>query len=171
MERIKMQFWDFWDIMEEFFCNAGGWVLGVFLSIVHYFAPVADTIHVLLVFFIADILFGFLASKKLRGESFNPRKVWEKTIPKMLVSFFIIISAHMLDSISPLGFLTIRESVGWILSGLVLHSVWKNAFVVTKWTALRHIGEFLSDSLKDKFKVDVNKFKEDEDEHSDSDTD
>ena len=168
MERIMMHFWD---IMEEFFCNAGGWALGVFLSIVHYFAPVADTIHVLLVFFIADILFGFLASKKLRGESFNPRKVWEKTIPKMLVSFFIIISAHMLDSISPAGFLTIRESVGWILSGLVLHSVWKNAFVVTKWTALRHIGEFLSDSLKDRFKVDVNKFKEDENEHSDSDTD
>lgn len=168
MERIKMQFWD---IMEEFFCNAGGWVLGVFLSIAHYFAPVADTIHVLLVFFVGDILFGFLASKKLRGESFNPRKVWEKTIPKMLVSFFIIISAHMLDSISPIGFLTIRESVGWILSGLVLHSVWKNAFVVTKWTALRHIGAFLSDSLKDRFKVDVDKFKEDEDEHSNSNTD
>lgn len=168
MERIKMQFWD---IIEEFFCNAAGWVLGVFLNIAHYFAPVADTIHVLLVFFIADILFGFLASKKLRGESFNPRKVWEKTIPKMLVSFFVIISAHMLDSISPLGFLTIRESVGWILSGLVLHSVWKNAFIVTKWTALRHIGEFLSDSLKDRFKVDVDKFKEDEDEHSDNDTD
>lgn len=168
MERIKMQFWD---IIEEFFCNAAGWVLGVFLNIAHYFAPVADTIHVLLVFFIADILFGFLASKKLRGESFNPRKVWEKTIPKMLVSFFIIISAHMLDSISPIGFLTIRESVGWILSGLVLHSVWKNAFIVTKWTALRHIGEFLSDSLKDRFKVDVDKFKEDENEHNNSDTD
>ena len=169
MDRIiKLQFWD---IIKEFFLNAGGWVLGVFLSIAHYFAPVADTIHVLLVFFIGDILFGFLASKKLRGESFNPRKVWEKTIPKMLVSFFIIISAHMLDSISPLGVLTIRESVGWILSGLVLHSVWKNAFVVTKWTALRHIGAFLSDSLKDKFKIDVNKFKEDENEHSNSDTD
>ena len=169
MDRIiKLQFWD---IIKEFFLNAGGWVLGVFLSIAHYFAPVADTIHVLLVFFIGDILFGFLASKKLRGESFNPKKVWEKTIPKMLVSFFIIISAHMLDSISPLGVLTIRESVGWILSGLVLHSVWKNAFVVTKWTALRHIGAFLSDSLKDKFKIDVNKFKEDENEHSNSDTD
>ena len=168
MERIKIHFFD---VMQDFFSNAGGWLLGVFLSIAHYFAPVADTIHVLLVFFIGDILFGFLASKKLRGESFNPRKVWEKTIPKMLVSFFIIISAHMLDSISPLGVLTIRESVGWILSGLVLHSVWKNAFVVTKWTALRHIGAFLSDSLKDKFKIDVNKFKEDENEHSNSDTD
>ncbi|HZK26029.1 MAG TPA: phage holin family protein, partial [Thermoclostridium sp.] len=150
--------------MQDFFSNAAGWVLGVFLSIINYFAPIADTIHVLLVFFVGDILFGFLASKKLRGESFNPRKVWEKTIPKMLVSFFIIISAHMLDSISPLGFLTIRESVGWILSGLVLHSVWKNAFIVTKWTALKHIGAFLSDSLKDRFKIDVNKFKEDEDE-------
>lgn len=168
MERIKIHFFD---VMQDFFSNAAGWLLGVFLSIAHYFAPVADTIHVLLVFFIGDILFGFLASKKLRGESFNPKKVWEKTIPKMLVSFFIIISAHMLDSISPIGFLTIRESVGWILSGLVLHSVWKNAFIVTKWTALRHIGEFLSDSLKDRFKVDVDKFKEDENEHSNSNTD
>ena len=161
----------FWDVIEEFFCNAGGWALGVFLSIVNYFAPISDTIHVLLVFFVGDILFGFLASKKLRGESFKPQKVWERTIPKMLVSFFVIISAHMLDSISPIGFLTIRESVGWILSGLVLHSVWKNAFIVTKWTALRHIGAFLSDSLKDKFKVDVDKFKEDEDEHSGSNID
>ena len=168
MERIRIQFFDG---MQDFFCNAGGWALGVFLNIVNYFAPISDTIHVLLVFFVGDILFGFLASKKLRGESFNPRKAWEKTIPKMLVSFFVIISAHMLDSISPIGFLTIRESVGWILSGLVLHSVWKNAFIVTKWTALRHIGAFLSDSLKDKFKVDVDKFKEDEDEHSGSNID
>lgn len=161
MERMKVFFWD---VMAEFFCNLGGWILGVVLSVVHYFAPVADTIHILFIFFIGDILFGFLAAKKLRGERFNPQKVWNKTIPKMLVSFFIIISAHMLDSISPLGFLTIRESVGWILSGLVLHSVWRNAFVFTKWTALRHIGDFLSDSLRTRFNIDVNKFKENENE-------
>ena len=159
MERVKVLFAD---VMAEFFGNLGGWILGVFLSVVHYFAPVASTIHILFIFFIGDILFGFLAAKKLRGERFNPKKVWNKTIPKMLVSFFIIISAHMLDSISPAGFLTIRESVGWILSGLVLHSVWGNAFVFTKWTALRHIGNFLSESLRTRFKIDVNKFKENE---------
>lgn len=159
----------FLDVIAEFFGNLGGWILGVFLSVVHYFAPVADTIHILFIFFISDILFGFLAAKKLRGERFNPQKVWNKTIPKMLVSFFIIISAHMLDSISPLGFLTIRESVGWILSGLVLHSVWGNAFVITKWTALRHIGDFLSESLRTRFRVDVNKFKENENEGNQQD--
>jgi len=161
MERIKVLFWD---VMTEFFFSAWGWILGVFLSVAHYFAPVADTIHILFIFFIADILFGFLAAKKLRGERFKPQKVWNKTIPKMLVSFFIIISAHMLDSITPVGFLTIRESVGWILSGLVLHSVWRNAFVFTKWTALRHIGDFLSENLRTRFNIDVTKFKENENE-------
>lgn len=128
-------------------------IIGLMTSLVGYFLPVKETVHILLVFFFLDIIFGYWAARK-KGSidnvkvKFSPKVIWEKTIPKMLVSFLMILTAHMLDAISPIGILTIRESVGWFISGIVLASVWQNFFIVTSWNVVEQLKDVLLNKLR-----------------------
>lgn len=71
---------------------------GLFMSILGYFLPVKDIVHLLILFFILDVFFGFWAAKKLRKERFSVKIIWSHTIPRMLISIVLILGAYMWDS-------------------------------------------------------------------------
>jgi len=137
------------DVLIGFFEDSYSFFGGMIGSLVGYFLPIKETVHILCIFFILDVLFGFLVSKKINGSKFQVRIIWENTLPKMLISFLVILTAHLLDKIAPLEIFTIRSFVGWFLCGMVLSSVWDNAYKLTKWGVLEKINEKLKNKLND----------------------
>lgn len=127
-------------------------LMGLFVSLIAFFEPTFDALRVLVVFFLLDVIFGVWNARKNEGKKFQARIIWEKTIPKMLVSFLIIISAHMLDCIAPLKSLTITSFVAWFICGVVLSSVWENFYKITKWGAIEQAKEKINEMLKSKTK-------------------
>lgn len=111
--------------------------------------------HILFFFFLLDVIFGYLVARKTRGEKWQPKIIWEKTIIKMLVASLMVITAHLLDQIAPSSILTIREFVGWFISGIVLSSVWENFYTLTKWKIVVRLHETLKEKLKFENKEDV----------------
>ena len=72
----------------------------------------------------------------------------EKNSTKNVGTVLLVITAHMLDAISPGGIVTIRGSVGWFVAGLVLSSVWQNMFILTKWAGIKELTEMLNKKIK-----------------------
>lgn len=135
-------------ILNELFNDAYNLAVGAVLTLFGYFAPVRETIHILFFFFLLDVIFGYLVARKMRGEKWQPKIIWEKTMIKMLVASLMVITAHLLDKIAPSSYLTIREFVGWFISGVVLSSVWENFHTLTKWKIIVKLNETLKEKLK-----------------------
>lgn len=135
-------------ILNELFNDVYNLIVGAIFSLFGYFSPIRETMHILFFFFLLDVIFGYLVARKVRGEKWQPKIIWEKTIIKMLVASLMVITAHMLDKIAPSSYLTIREFVGWFISGVVLSSVWENFHTLTKWKIVVKLSETLSEKLK-----------------------
>jgi phage-related holin len=139
----------FIDLFTRGYAIIGG-AIGFLLA---YFLPIKMPIYVIVCFFVLDIIYGYKSAKikgKLDGINvkFEPRIIWAKTIPKMIAAFMLIITAHMLDTITPVEIVTIKQTVAYVVAGLVLSSVWKNAMYVTKWTAIKQVVDILTDKIK-----------------------
>lgn len=142
-------------ILNELFNDVYNLVVGAIFSLFGYFSPIRETMHILFFFFLLDVIFGYLVARKVRGEKWQPKIIWEKTIIKMLVASLMVITAHLLDQIAPSSYLTIREFVGWFISGVVLSSVWENFHTLTKWKIVVKLNETLKEKLKFKNEEDV----------------
>lgn len=92
--------------------NAYAMLSGLFMSILGYFLPVKDIVHLLILFFVLDVFFGFWAAKKLRKERFSVKIIWSHTIPRMLVSIVLILGAYMWDSTYQQDFVNTYMKVG-----------------------------------------------------------
>lgn len=143
-------------VLNELFNDAYNLAVGAVFTLFGYFAPIKETIHILFFFFLLDVIFGYLVARKMRGEKWQPKIIWEKTMIKMLVASLIVITAHLLDQIAPNSYLTIREFVGWFISGIVLSSVWENFHTLTKWKIIVKLNETLKEKLKFKNKDEAN---------------
>lgn len=135
-------------ILNELFNDAYNLAVGAVFTLLGYFTPIKETIHILFFFFLLDVIFGYLVARKMRGEKWQPKIIWEKTMIKMLVASLMVITAHLLDKIAPSSYLTIREFVGWFISGVVLSSVWENFHTLTKWKIIVRLNETLKEKLK-----------------------
>jgi phage-related holin len=102
--------------ISELFDNAYAVLCGFFASILGYFLPVRDIVHLLILFFILDVLFGYWAARKLRYEKFSVKIIWEHTIPRMLLSIVIILGAYMWDSVFDQNVVCTYKIIGWFIS-------------------------------------------------------
>ena len=64
LEKLNIDVSQFWEIIWKFF-------VGALFSVVGYFEPVKDIVHLLIAFFIIDMLAGFWANKIVKQEKFN----------------------------------------------------------------------------------------------------
>ena len=106
-------------------------------------------------FFIIDVLFGYWAAKKLRGEKFSKTIIFKTTFPKMIVSFALVICAFMWDSVYKQDFVSTYRVIGWFISGIVLYSIAQNGYSVTKWEGFPLIALFLKKKIKDTTGIDM----------------
>ncbi|HZK92853.1 MAG TPA: hypothetical protein VFC67_01495, partial [Prolixibacteraceae bacterium] len=74
------------DWLEAIIKNTSSFIFALIMTVLGYFTPVKNIVHLLLFFFLLDVIFGYLAAKKLRNETFNVKIIWNHTIPRMVIS-------------------------------------------------------------------------------------
>lgn len=139
-----------------FFKDAYAMCVGGIVSLIGYLLPVRNIVHLLVAFFVADVIFGFWAAKKIRGERFSVKIIWEHTIPRMLVSIVLITGAFMWDQVYEQELVSTYKMIGWFISGVLLYSIAENGYQITKWSAFTKIGNSLNDKIKNTTGMNLN---------------
>ncbi len=120
-------------------------LLGLFVG---YFSPMKSVVHMVLVFFLVDVIYGWLAAKKLRGESFKPAIVWKKTMPRVLLSLVLLILAYIIDKETKQALINTTSVLGWGISALLFLSIAKNGYIVTKWKSIPILEKWVEDKIE-----------------------
>lgn len=137
----------FFKILEELGSKIWAALTGLFASFLGYFLPVKDIIHLIIIFFIADTVFGYLAAKKLKGQRFSARIVWNTTIPRMVLSLVLILGAYAWDTVFSQELVSTYKIIGWFIAGILLFSILQNGYRVTNWEPLTSIQDILRNKL------------------------
>ncbi|MFO7864381.1 MAG: phage holin family protein [Salinivirgaceae bacterium] len=133
------------DSLSTFINNSYAFLVGIATSVIGYFLPVRDIVHLLILFFMLDVIFGYWAAKKLRGERFSVKIIWRYTMPRMLISLVLILGAFMWDTVYCQEFISTYKIIGWFISGVLLYSIAQNGYKITKWSVFPKIGNIFSD--------------------------
>jgi hypothetical protein len=107
---------------------------GIMATVLGYFLPIKDIVHLLILLFILDVAFGYWAARKLRGERFSVKIIWSHTIPRMMVSIILILGSYMWDKTYNQNLICTYKSIGWFISGVLLYSIAENGYRITKWS-------------------------------------
>lgn len=135
--------------------NAYVFLTGCLASILGYFLPIKDIAHLLILFFMLDVLFGYMAARKLRKERFSVKIIWNHTMPRMLISLVLIIGAYMWDKTYNQNVVCTYKVIGWFISGVLLYSIAENGYQITRWSVFPKIGNMFKTNVKDKTGLDI----------------
>ena len=111
--------------------------------LVGYFLPVLDVVLLLTVCFILDVLIGFWKAKKINGEKFQGKKIWDKTVPRMTIAFTLILLTFMLDTVYYMETVKLHRIVGYFFSGIVIASIAQNGYALTRWGIFLEIEKLI----------------------------
>lgn len=130
-------------------------ISGVFGVILGYFSPVKDIVHWLVLLFIVDMICGYLAARKLRQEKFSKKIVFSTTIPRMLASIVLILLLYSWDKTFRQEYLATYNVAGWFIGGILIVSVGKNLFSITKWKAIPLLGAIVKKRIEKETGVEI----------------
>lgn len=125
---------------------------GAFMSVIGYFLPVRNIVHLLILFFFIDVIFGYWAAHRTRREKFSAKIIWKTTMPRMIISLVLIICAYMWDQVYSQDMVATYRVIGWFISGVLLANIVQNGYRITNWDVFLGLGQI----LKDKFKSQQN---------------
>jgi phage-related holin len=146
--------------VQELASNVYAMFAGLIASILGYFFPIKDIAHLLVLFFILDVIFGYLAARKLRKERFSVKIIWNHTMPRMMISIVLILGAYMWDKTFQQNIVCTYKVIGWFISGVLLYSIAENGYHITKWSVFPNIGNLFKDKIKESTGLDINDKKE-----------
>ena len=129
--------------------NAWHCITGLATTAIGYFIPVKDIVHLVLFFFLLDIIFGAAAAKKLRKEKFSTRIIWSYTMPRILISLVLILTSYMWDTTFSQEWISTYKLIGWFICGILLFSVAKNGYKITKWNMLPMMGHMIEHKIEE----------------------
>lgn len=135
---------------------------GIVMSFVGYLVPIRDIVHLLVLFFILDVIFGYWAAKRLRKEPFSAKIIWKTTMPRMVISLVLVIGAFMWDSVYQQELVATYKIIGWFISGVLLASIVQNGYQITKWNMFSFLGDFLKEKIQQNTGINIDKDKENE---------
>jgi len=138
------------DLVWRFIC-------ALFFSIDCYCLPIKDLVNMVLVIFAIDMVVGWWTARKLRGESFSPKIIWEKTVPRVAFSLLLIVLCFWLDTTCKQNFLPTYNYIGWFISGLVIWSIGENGYKLTKWNVFRKLGRAVEHRIEEETGFDLSK--------------
>lgn len=116
-------------------------VCGLLAVAVGYFLPIKDMVHLVLILFLVDVIFGFWAARKLRKESFNPAIIWGKTIPRAAISVIIIMCTMAWDTTFGQDYVSTSGFIAWFISGIIIVSIAKNGYRITNWRVFQVVED------------------------------
>ena len=131
------------DIISTFFSALYG-IMAVTFS---YLIPIRDIVHFILFLFFWDIVFGAWAANKVFGEKFSVKVIWNKTVPRMLLSIVLVLSCFLWDTVYKQGVFSTHRIIGWFISGMLIWSITVNGYRVTRWNILPRLGEIIKKQL------------------------
>ena len=127
------------------FSSAYSTTIGLLFTFLQYLFPIRNVVHLLITFFILDVLFGYMAARKLRKEKFSVKIIWSHTMPRMLISIVLITCAFMWDEVYQQEWISTYKIIGWFISGVLLSSIAENAYLITKWAVFPKIDKIIRD--------------------------
>jgi hypothetical protein len=136
------------DWLKQFTSNVWAMITGFLATAVGYFLPIKNIVHLVLFFFLLDILFGYWAARKLRREKFSTKIIWQYTMPRILLSLIMIISAYMWDTVFKQDIISTYKVLGWFICGILIYSVAKNGYKITHWQMFPLIGKIFEKKIE-----------------------
>lgn len=134
----------FWELL----CGIAGIILG-------YFLPIRDMVNFIVLLFVIDVILGYLAAKKLRGEKFSTHIIWRTTMPRMLISLLLIGISYMWDSIFKQEFVQTYNLVAWFIAGVLIFSIAKNGYKISKWQVFANLSSLFQKKIQEQTGVDI----------------
>lgn len=139
----------------DIFSDTNATLFGFIMSVFGYFLPVRDIVYLLLLFFILDVVFGYLAAKKLRGEKFSVKLIWTQTVPRMVLTIVLVLCSYMWDNVFGQEIVHTYKVIGWFIGGVLLYSIAQNGYYVTKWDILPKIGHLINKKVEENTGVNI----------------
>jgi hypothetical protein len=128
---------------------------GLLLTFIGYLLPIKNIVHLLVLFFIMDVIFGYWSARVVKKERFSVKIIWQHTIPRLAISIIIITCAFLFDKEYHQDIVYTHKIIGWFISGILLTSIIDNAYKITKWSAFPQIGKLIKDTTKEKTNLDI----------------
>lgn len=136
------------DWIRSIFENFCSFMFGVVMTAIGFFIPIKNIVHLVLFFFLLDVMIGFWAAAKLRAERFSVKIIWNHTIPRMLISVVVILAAFMWDTTFQQEFISSYKIIGWFIAGVLLYSIAENGYQITKWKVFTQIGNLVNKNIE-----------------------
>ena len=143
------------DWLSKAFSSIWVWIIGFSGSILGHLVPIKDMIHFLLGLFLVDVVCGWLAARKIRGEKFNTRIIWKTTVPRMFASITMIIAVFTWDSVYYHDYFLTYKLIAWFFSGLLLISIAKNLYHITNWNPFRILSSAVIKTVEKQTGLDI----------------
>lgn len=141
--------------LRDIFSNTWAVLTGSFASILGYFLPIRDPVHLLLIFFIVDTIVGYMKNRKLHKQKFSKRKIFETTVPRMMAVVTFMMLLFSLDITFKQDMIHTYMIVGYFIGGVLLFNIGKNFYELTKWKAFLGINSMIQKNVQDKTGQDV----------------
>jgi len=139
--------------IENTISNFWVFLTGVLGSLFAYFLPIKDVVNYMVLFFIIDVLVGYWTARKIRGERFKASKIWEATIPRMLLSIILIMGAYIWENVYYGVAGNTYKIIGGFISGILLVSIAQNGYKLTKWNVFISIVDIIENRFKNEKKT------------------
>jgi hypothetical protein len=123
-------------------------VIGTAMAALSFFLPIKEIVNLMFLFFFFDVLFGYWANRKSKGETFMPTKFWKVTAPRMLISLVMIILAFLWDEVYYNETFATYKILGGFISGVLLVSIAQNGYKITNWSLFILIAETVESQFK-----------------------
>jgi phage-related holin len=120
-------------------------ISGVFLSIIGYFAPMKDVLHVVLIAIIIDLFFGLIAARA-KGEGIKSFKLW-RTVYKMLFAVILISLVYSIDK--EMGMFELHKIIAWGIAGFEVWSILESMGAITDHKLFGLLKHIMTDKVKD----------------------
>jgi hypothetical protein len=123
-------------------------ILSIIITVIGLLTPIKNIVNLLLLLFFIDVVFGYLAAHKLRGECFKVSIIWKKTMPKMLVATALIVLTYLWDITYGQDFVSSYKLIGWFISGLLIVSIAENGWKITQWRPFLSISSIIKGKIE-----------------------
>lgn len=143
---------EFFDALYYRLADLFGAILVAFIG---YFSPLSNVVHIVLIFFLVDVIYGWLADRKLNNARFQPGLVWKKTMPRILLSIVLLILSYIIDKETGQNWIDSYRVLGWAICGLLFMSILKNGYIVTNWGAIATIDKWAKRKVKEETGINI----------------
>lgn len=145
----------FFDWFSRTFKDLYTLTVSLLFTVLGYFLPIKNIIHALAILFVMDVLFGYLKSKILYKKDFSKTLIFQTMVPRLVVTIILVMLTFMWDTEFEQTYISTPNLIGWFIGGVLIVSIAKNMYYITKWGPILEIIETVKGNVKNKTHMDI----------------